>query len=147
MILYSHARRETWRRESWKKEQFISLRNSKWWEDARSYSHFWKSRCFAQTNLHSIQRVFPILPYTFTAHKTFYSYANYFLPMQITFFYANFLPPKFSKENFIRGRHARQMTSYKESSLNIKIGKVSVERNRTALPGAQDELIVKPKKA
>jgi len=39
------------------------------------------------------------------------------------------------------------MTSYKESSLNIKIGKVSVERNRTALPGAQDELIVKPKKA
>lgn len=85
MILYSHARRETWRRGSWKKGQFISLRNSKWWEDARSYSHFWKSRCFAQANLHSIQRVFPILPYTFTAHKTFYFYAKYFFPTQMSY--------------------------------------------------------------
>ena len=40
-----------------------------------------------------------------------------------------------------------QVVKLQESSLNIKIGKVSVERNRTALPGAQDELIVKPKKA
>ncbi len=103
---------------------------------------FLESRCFAQANLHSIQRVFPILPYTFTAHKTFYFYANYFLPVQITFFYANLLQPTFSKENSIRGRHARQMNKLQESSLDTKIGKVSIERNRTALPGAPDELIV-----
>jgi hypothetical protein len=103
--------------------------------------------CTSQPSLHS-ESVPNTSIYIYCTQK-FYFYANYFFPAQITFFYANyanFLPPTFSKENSIRGRHVRQTTSYKESSLDTKIGKVSVERNRTALPGAQDELIVKPNK-
>lgn len=102
--------------------------------------------CTRQPSLHS--ESVPNTPiYIYCAQNLLRLRKLHFFPTQITFFYANLLPPTFSKENSIRGRHARQMNKLQDSSLNIKIGKVSVERNRTALPGAQDELIVKPKKA
>lgn len=51
-------------RGSWKKGQFISLGNSKWWKDARSYLHFWKAGALHKPTFTPFRECFQYLLHT-----------------------------------------------------------------------------------